>query len=147
MRSINKVLVMGRVGQTPQVRDAGQNKVASFSVATSKSWKKGDEWQEETQWHNVQAWGPVAERVTTGFSKGDIVLVEGEIRYRKYTDQNGVEKAVTDIHAFSVQMMEKYKPKDSAYAPATAAAPAAPVSRVEADPFAVPTGPLDDLPF
>lgn len=110
MRTINKVMICGRIGQAPNIRQVGNQSVANFSIATSRSFKQGDDWKEETQWHNVAVWGAGADKAAQ-FAKGDFVLAEGEIRYRKYTDKDGVEKSVTDIHAFSVQLMEKYKPQ------------------------------------
>lgn len=145
MKSINKVQIMGRAGQDVQLKNAGNNTIANFGVATSKSWKKGDEWQEETQWHNISAFNAVADRCKD-IRKGDIVLVEGELRYRKYTDQNGVEKSVTDINAYGVTIMERYKPAQTS-APEPNANPYAGHTTAAPDPFAPPAGGPDDFPF
>ena len=61
--SVNKVIILGNCGKDPEVRVVGENKVASFSVATTEKYKDGktDEWKENTEWHNIVCWRNTAE--------------------------------------------------------------------------------------
>ncbi len=98
-QSINIAIVAGRLGQDPKARDVGNQRVCSFSVATSRSWKgKDDEWQEKTEWHNVVVWGRDAEKCEEHLRKGSSVTVHGRIESREYT-KDDVTKKVTEIIA------------------------------------------------
>jgi len=99
MSSINKVILVGRVGRDAEVRfTPGGDAVANFSMATSETWKdKEGEKQERTEWHRITAWGPLAEMLGEHLKKGALVYVEGSIRTQKYTDKNDVEKESKDI--------------------------------------------------
>lgn len=95
---------MGNVGQDPIVRTLGEGIVASVSIATSERYKdRNGDWQENTQWHSVQVFGKTAEFVENYIHKGDQLFVEGKIRYRKYTNRDGVEVSATEIIAENVQ--------------------------------------------
>lgn len=109
MASVNKVIIVGRIGRDPEVRhtQSGQP-VASLSVATDESYKdKQGNKVESTEWHNVTAWGKTAEFIGAYLSKGRLVYVEGKLKTEKYTDQQGVEKYTTKIVADRVQAMDK----------------------------------------
>ena len=107
MRTYQSITILGRVGQAPIVRNSS-SKIVSISLATSRSFKPANstEWQEETTWHNCTTFGTIAERAEK-FQKGDLVLVVGEIRTRKYTGNDGVERTVYEVHAHSVQLMDR----------------------------------------
>ena len=107
MSSINRVILIGRLGQDPEVKFLdGGNAVCNFSMATSETWKdKQGEKQEKTQWHRVVAWGKTAELAGKYLAKGRQVCVEGSIEYREYTDKEGVKKYSTDIKAQSVTFL------------------------------------------
>lgn len=98
MKNINKVLLIGRLGSDPEKRYVGNDlKVARVSVATSERYKDKDgNDQEKTEWHRCQAWGKLADILTDYFHKGDLVYMEGKLRYGSYED-NGVTKYTTDI--------------------------------------------------
>ena len=102
--SVNKVILLGNVGTAPKITELENNKVATFSLATSKRYKdrRGD-MQEETTWHNIVSYGRIAELVEKYVSKGTQVFVEGEIRTRKYTDREGKEHSVFEILCNNIQ--------------------------------------------
>lgn len=114
MKSVNKIILVGRLGSDPELRDAGNNKVATFSLATSRSWKnKEDKWEEETQWHNIVVWGKQAENLAGEYGprKGDIASVTGEIRYREYENKEGAKKKITEIVAQDAGLVARFVPK------------------------------------
>lgn len=99
--SINKVLLLGRVGKDPEVRRTGAgDPVVSFSLATSESWrdKTTGERRENTTWHNVVIWneniGKVAEQYVR---KGSLIYLEGQLQTRKYRDRDDVERSITEV--------------------------------------------------
>jgi len=96
---MNKVILCGNVGKDPEIKDAGTTKIVNLPVATTSRIKKGEEWVDNTQWHNVVFWGKSAEYVAKTALKGDVITVDGEINYRKYTAKDGTEKSVTEIKA------------------------------------------------
>lgn len=103
--SINTVTLMGRIGSDPVVREAGQTKVAQFSLATGGKFttKDGRE-MDDTAWHSIVAWRGLAEISEKYIHKGSQVLVIGHLAYRKYTDNNGVEKSITEIVADKIEL-------------------------------------------
>lgn len=123
MRSYNKVILIGRLGKDPERKDINGHVNAAFSMATSRPYKVGDEWKEETQWHNITCWRELAERITgdNGIKKGDGVLVEGELQYRTYEGTDGVTKYFTQIQAAVITVMERHKDANATGAPAAAA--------------------------
>lgn len=109
MSSVNKVIIVGRIGKAPEIRhtQTGQT-VASFSVATDESYKGKDGQKiEATEWHNVTVWGKQAEFVANYLAKGRLVYVEGKLKTEKYTGNDGVEKYTTKIVAERVQGLDK----------------------------------------
>ena len=112
-RSLNKAMIIGNLGNDPDVRTVGSGtKVAEFSVATSRQWTGRDgQQQEKTEWHRIVAWGitpdkdgiaGVAERY---LKKGDRVYVEGSIEYRSYENKEGQTVYVTEIRASDLVML------------------------------------------
>lgn len=102
--SLNKVMLLGNVGQDPNVRTLKDGIIASISLATSERYKdRNGDTKENTEWHSVQVFGKTAEFVQNYVNKGDQLFVEGKIRTRKYTDKNGVERTVTEVVAENVQ--------------------------------------------
>ena len=99
--SINKVILLGRLGSDPEIRVSQDgNKIARLSLATSESWKdkETNEKREKTEWHRIvifsKGLSDVAERY---LKKGSLIYVEGQIKTRKFTDQSGMEKFTTEI--------------------------------------------------
>lgn len=104
---VNKVILVGNVGQDPEVRrlDSGAV-VAKFSLATNERWKdKEGNLQTNTEWHNVVLWRGLAEIAERYVKKGKQVYIEGKLTHRKYTDANGIEKYITDVVANSMQLL------------------------------------------
>ena len=96
---INKVILVGNLGQDPELRytQAG-TAVATLSVATSRVWKDRDgNKQEETEWHRVIVWAQTAEFCGNYLTKGNKVYVEGRLQTRKWQDQNGNDRYTTEI--------------------------------------------------
>lgn len=112
MSSVNKVILVGRLGKDPELRSTpGGASVAKFSLATDEQWKdaKGER-QKRTDWHNVQVWGKPAEAVEKFLKKGSLVYVEGSIRNESWEDKNsGEKKYSTSINAQRVQFLETRK--------------------------------------
>ncbi|MGR7246872.1 single-stranded DNA-binding protein [Klebsiella aerogenes] len=99
-RGVNKVIIVGRLGQDPEVRYAPSGAAfANITVATSEQWrdKQTGEQKEQTEWHRVVISGKLAEIAGEYLRKGSEVYLEGKLRTRKWTDQNGVDKYTTEI--------------------------------------------------
>lgn len=133
---INKVLLIGRLGQDPEVRyTPGGNAVANFSLATSESWTdKGGQKQERTEWHRIVAWGKLGELCGQYLSKGRQAYIEGKLQTRDWTDKEGHKRYTTEIIAQNVQFLGS--PGDRA----------ASSTNTTAGDFAPPTGPGFDAP-
>ncbi len=106
MSGINKVIIVGRLGNDPEMKAVGQGAtVTRLSVATSESWTdKNGQKQERTEWHRVTVWGKLAELCGKYLAKGKQVYVEGKLQTRSWED-NGVKKYATDIVASTVQFL------------------------------------------
>ena len=107
MAGINKVILVGNLGKDPEVRslDAGR-KVANFSLATTETYKnKNGERVEQTEWHNIVYYGPVAEVIEKYLRKGSQIYVEGKIRTRSYEDKEGVKRYTTEIIGDTMTML------------------------------------------
>lgn len=99
-RGVNKVILVGNLGQDPEVRYIPNGSaVATLSLATSESWrdKQSGEQKEVTEWHRVVIFGKLAEIAGEYLRKGSQVYIEGQLRTRKWTDQSGQEKYTTEV--------------------------------------------------
>jgi len=108
MRGINKAIIVGTLGQDPEVRQtSGGNSVANLSVATNETWKdkQTGEKKESTEWHRIVLWGHVAEIAGQYLSKGSKVYLEGRIQTRKWQDSEGQDRYSTEIVASELQML------------------------------------------
>jgi single-strand DNA-binding protein len=108
MAGINKVIIIGRLGNDPEVRYTPSGAaVARFSVATSEEWKdkNSGEKKERTEWHRVTAWGKLGEICGEYLSKGRQVYVEGRLQTSSYDDKDGVKRYSTEIVASDVQFL------------------------------------------
>lgn len=105
----NKVQLIGNLGNAPEIKNLESGKkMARLSIATNESNKKENgERVTETQWHNVIAWGKVAEIAEQYLSKGSEVAVEGKLTYRDYTDKDGVKRYVTEIVVNELLLLDK----------------------------------------
>ena len=129
---------MGRTGKDPEVRMAGQNKVATFSLCTGGKYKTNDGREiDDTAWHSIIAWRNLAELAEKYIRKGSQILVIGRLTYRKYTGNDNVERSVTEIIADKIELCGA-KESAPSQSPAPSPAPARPQ---------YPTTPIvDDFP-
>ena len=99
--SVNKVILVGNLGKDPEIRTfQNGGRVASFSVATSESWKDkmSGERKERTEWHRVVIFNDNLVKVAENYlKKGSKVYIEGQLSTRKFTDQSGAEKYSTEV--------------------------------------------------
>ena len=101
-RSVNKAILIGNLGRDPELRHTASGKpVATFTVATNRSWTGPDgSSQEETEWHNIVAWDRLAEICQQYLQKGRKVYIEGRIQTRSWEDkQTGQKRYMTEIVA------------------------------------------------
>ncbi|EDW2768881.1 TPA: single-stranded DNA-binding protein SSB2 [Salmonella enterica subsp. enterica] len=99
-RGVNKVILVGNLGQDPEVRYMPNGgAVANLTLATSESWrdKHDGEIREQTEWHRVVVFGKLAEIASEYLRKGSQVYIEGQLRTRKWTDQSGQDKYTTEV--------------------------------------------------
>ena len=105
----NKVQLIGNLGNAPEVRNTETGKkLVRFSVATNEQYKnaKGER-VTETQWHNLIAWGKVADIVEKYLVKGTEVAIEGKLINRNYMDKEGNKKYITEIQVTELLMLGK----------------------------------------
>jgi single-strand DNA-binding protein len=98
-RSLNKVQLIGNVGQEPEIRFTQDGRpIANLSIATSESWndKQGQK-QEKTEWHRVVTFGKLAEIIQQYVHKGSKLFIEGKLQTRKWTDKQGQDKYTTEV--------------------------------------------------
>jgi len=133
MASLNKVILIGRLGKDPEVVtfENGNHKI-SATLATSERYRDRDQnWVEQTDWHNIVVLGYLANDIADGkrnYSKGDLMYVEGKLRTRQYTDQNGIVRYVTEVHADKMMQLAPARPAMQSsygqpYSPVTEPAP------------------------
>lgn len=106
--SLNKVMLIGRLGRDPEVRYMPSGEaVCNFSLATSETWndKKTGNKVERTEWHNITMYGRLAEIAGEYLRKGSLAYIEGRIQSRKYTDKTGAERTAYDIVANEMKML------------------------------------------
>ena len=151
--SLNKAMIIGNLGRDPEMRYTPNGQaVTQFTVAVNRNFKGQDgEWQEETEWFRIVAWGQTGERAAEHLRKGNKVYVEGRLQTRQWEDQSGQKRYTTELVADRVLNLER-RPRDEgepgpaprparpAESPATPATPATPADRLD-EPD------LDDLPF
>ncbi|MBL7844996.1 MAG: single-stranded DNA-binding protein [Cyclobacteriaceae bacterium] len=107
MKSLrNSVQLIGRLGKDPEVKEFGDKKKATFSIATSDSYKnaKGEK-VEDTQWHNVVIWGKLAGVAEKYLKKGQEVCIEGRLVHRDYETDKGEKRFITEINANDLVML------------------------------------------
>jgi len=118
--SLNKVMLIGNVGKDPEVRylennpqNPGANpKMARFPLATSERYRdRNGEQREDTEWHNIIAWRNSADVIERFVRKGSQVYIEGRLRTRKYTDNDGKDRYTTEIVVENIQLLGK-RPED-----------------------------------
>jgi len=147
MSGVNKVILVGRLGKDPEVRNLENGAaVANFTLATSESYKDKTtgEKKEITEWHNVVLWRGLAEISQRYLHKGDMVYVEGKLRTRSW-EKEGVTRYTTEVVADNMTMLST-KGSGSGHSGGTYA----PVEVSSTDNFranAIADNSADDLPF
>lgn len=108
MSSLNKAMIIGHLGAAPEIRNTQNNTaVANFSVATESRYKDSNgEYQSDTDWHNIVAWGRTAEVCQEYLRKGSKVYIEGPISTDSYEDKDGVKRYKTQITALRMVMLD-----------------------------------------
>jgi single-strand DNA-binding protein len=147
MSSLNKILLIGRLGKDPEIRYTPDGSpVANFSLATSENWTdKSGTRQERTEWHNIVAWNKLADLSKRYLTKGRQVYIEGRIRTREWDDRDGNKRRTTEVIANQMVLLgSRSEGGESHYAAAAPAAQATSESE-EAPAGAVITD--DDIPF
>jgi single-strand DNA-binding protein len=105
--SVNKVILVGRLGRDPETRYTGGGQaVANFSLATDESYKdKNGERQKRTEWHKIVVWGKQAEIAQQYLKKGSLIFVEGRIQSREWQDKEGQKRTSFEIVANNFRML------------------------------------------
>ena len=172
--ALNKVMLIGNVGNDPEIRyldsnpqsPQGNAKVASFRLATTERYRdRNGETRENTEWHSIVAWRSNADLVEKFVHKGSQIYIEGKLRTRQWTDQTGNKRFTTEVQADNIQLLGKRPdaPQGAQTAPAAPAYGAQPQGgyqgQVNASPapqpapqpvYQAPAAPAatdDDLPF
>ena len=149
-RGINKVILIGNLGQDPEVRYMPNGgAVCNITVATSETWKDKNtgEQQERTEWHRVVMFRRLAEIAGEYLRKGSKVYLEGKLQTRKWQDQQGNDRYTTEIVADEMQMLDSRGGGSAEFAPRQQAQQ--PVQNQGAAPAAAPPADNydDDIPF
>ena len=131
MSSLNKVMLIGRLGKDPDIRVTQDGvSVANFSLATSDFYPdKSGTRQERTEWHNIVAWNKLADIAKRYLVKGRQVYVEGRIRTREWDDKDGNKRRTTEVIATQMVLLGSRAQNAD-----TGAQPVEPVSRTPAEP-------------
>lgn len=107
-KGVNKVIIIGNVGDAPTITSSANAVIANFSIATSESWKdKTGQLVTDTEWHKVVAYRRLAEICGEYVHKGSKVYIEGKLKTRKWQDKNGIERYTTEIIASEMQLLDK----------------------------------------
>lgn len=103
----NKVQLIGNLGQDPEIVNLEDGtKLAKFSIATTDSYKNTNgEKVEDTQWHNIVAWGKTAELVENYLNKGNQVAIEGKLTHRSYETKEGEKRYITEVRCAELLML------------------------------------------
>ena len=114
--ALNKVMLIGNVGNDPEIRyldsnpqsPQGNAKVASFRLATTERYRdRNGETRENTEWHSIVAWRSNADLVEKFVHKGSQIFIEGKLRTRQWTDQTGNKRFTTEVQADNIQLLGK----------------------------------------
>ena len=162
MAGVNKVILVGNLGRDPEVRHLESGvPVASFSVATSETYKDRNTGEKKTitEWHNVVLWRGLAEVAEKYLHKGDMVYIEGKLRTRQW-EKDGVTRYTTEVVGDNMTMLSSRQRADSAPPPPTEVPGQTPQATAGSTPGAdapasQPAAPaddnsaqeVDDLPF
>ena len=139
--SLNKVILIGNLGQDPEARFTPQGTaVTNLSLATNEAWKdQNGELQDRTEWHRVVLYGRPAETAAEYMKKGQMVYVEGRLNTREWEDKNQVKRKTTEIRCDNFTMLGRRSDSQGGGAPSAGAMGSAPIPSTSTDD--------DDLPF
>lgn len=142
MAGVNKVILVGNLGKDPEIRQLENGtKVASFSLATTESYKgKDGNKVEQTEWHNIVLWRGLAEVAERFLKKGNTIYVEGKIRSRSWEDKEGNKRYTTEIVGDNMTMIGGRRDADSTTSQSGG-------NSIPEQPDIVPGADGDDLPF
>ena len=105
--SVNKVFLVGRLGRDPELKYASSGvSITDFSIATTEKFKKGESWDERTEWHNIKVFGKQGENCSKYLSKGSLVFIEGKIQTSSWEDSDGNKKYKTEIIASNIRFLD-----------------------------------------
>ena len=145
MASVNKVILLGRLGRDPKTSDAQGLAICRLALATSRRYKDRDgNRKEDTEWHNVVVFGRQAEVAQQYLVKGSEVYIEGRLHTRKYTGKDGIERYATEVICESLQLGAK--PQGTVPAASTTAAQYA-AAKGRDIPRNAASAPNEDVPF
>ena len=112
MRSVNKVILVGNLTRDPELKQTtGGQSIVTFGLATNREWVAGNEKKSLAEYHNIAAWGTLAEICGKYLKKGKLVYVEGYLKTRSWDSPEGVKIFRTEIVAIDMIMLDK-KPKE-----------------------------------
>src|SRR5687768_695746 len=110
--SLNKVMLIGNVGRDPEMRYTQSGEpVTTFSLATNRRTQRDGQWVDEPDWHNIVAWGKLAEQCNEYLNKGRKIYVEGRLQTRSFDNKEGVKQYRTEIVANTMLMLDQ-RPRD-----------------------------------
>ena len=145
MASLNKVILIGRLGRDPEITtfESGNKKMSATLATTERYRDRENNWVDQTEWHNLIAWGNLA--------NGDMMYIEGRLRTRQFTDNQGINRYVTEVQVDKMMQLVPAKPLMQSSNPSSPYAPAQePVYQAPAtasDPLTDQQLQQDDLPF
>lgn len=114
MISVNKVMLLGRLGADPELRYSAEgNPILTFRMATTEAWTdRSGQKQERTEWHRIVFWKKTATQLAEILHKGGRAFVEGTLRHREWQDRDGTKRTTTEVHADYIIAVDR-KPKQS----------------------------------
>jgi single-strand DNA-binding protein len=113
--AVNQVQLIGNLGKAPELKTfENGNKVVRFTLATNESYKNNaGEWVNETQWHNLVAWGNLASHISENTEKGSKVIITGKLTNRNYENAKGEKKYITEVVVREIMHMSGSKNNES----------------------------------
>lgn len=149
--SVNKVILVGRLGRDPETRYMPNgDAITNFSLATDEQWRdRNGERQTRTEWHNVSLYGKLGEIANQYLRKGSQVFVEGKIQSRKYTGKDGIERTAYNIIGNEMRMLgdrnDGFDSGNNYAAPPTSSNPPPAAPRRQPPQQTPTTPPIDDI--
>jgi len=112
IKSYNKVILVGRVAREPEITviATSSRNLARFTLVTNERYldRNSNSWKDApAEWHAIVAWGPLAQRIERSVSKGDLLLVEGKLKSRRWKDQSGNDRKVIEIECSNLILLER----------------------------------------